>query len=97
MTSQEVILKALALEEDRAAMALRELASDDRFPAIIKLIHERREAFVLDASKPIASPHTGSIQHAMGATYALGLLVDDLVAQIPDPRRRRTQSRNEES
>lgn len=97
MESQKLIVAAMAMPVDRAEMALRDLAMDERFPAIIKLIQDQRASFIEEASKPIAAHHTGCIQHAMGAVHALGQLIDDLAAQIPDPKRRRPKEAPEES
>lgn len=91
MSLDQLILKGRSLRPTDAGEFLRQLARDERWPAVIKLIDEQRSEYVMEASKQSNATHPGVQAHAMGSVHALQVLLEVLSAAAEKPRKPRRQ------
>ncbi len=91
MTYAELEAHARKLTPAKRDAALRSLAADTRFAAVVRLLEEQRESIIDIVRHPQASAQHGTIEHAAGALDQACRLQDalrDLLNETPKPRRR---------
>lgn len=91
MNQEQLVVKARSLSERDASEFLRQLAQDERWIAVIKMVDEHREGYIVEASKQSNATHAGVQAHAMGSVFALQVLLENLSAVARPPKRRRRE------
>lgn len=82
MTLEKLQAAARAMGQKEIEQALFSLADDPRFPAVLALMQQHRESYIVSGTQQSFANHHGPLAHNNGSIFALDTLRDAIRARV---------------